>query len=99
MREIEGNKDLQLFFEELRRICILNLLEFLRYYIKRDIMIENNIFLTGGHKRNLNMGLHTCSLIRAVKRLIMINRIQNKSLCLHNICGCTVYNCFVYTCL
>jgi len=34
--------------------------------------------------------------IRAVKRLIAINHIQNKSLCLHNICGCTVYNYFVY---
>jgi len=33
---------------------------------------------------------------RAVKQLIAINRIQNKSLCLHNICGCTVYNYFVY---
>ncbi len=28
--------------------------------------------------------------ISAVKRLIVINRIQNKSLCLHNICLCTV---------
>jgi len=30
---------------------------------------------------------------RAVKRLIAINRIQN--MC--NICGCTVYNYFLYT--
>jgi len=35
---------------------------------------------------------------RAVKRLIMINRIQNKSLCLHNICVRSVYNYFVYMC-
>jgi len=34
--------------------------------------------------------------IRAVKRLIAINRIQNKSLYLHNICGCIVYNYFIY---
>ncbi len=27
----------------------------------------------------------------AFKRLIAINRIQNKSCCLHNICLCTVY--------
>jgi len=27
-------------------------------------------------------------LIRTVQRLIMINPIQNKSLCLHNICVC-----------
>jgi len=26
----------------------------------------------------------------------MINRIQNKSLCSHNICVCSVYNYFVY---
>ncbi len=30
-------------------------------------------------------------LTSAVKRLIVINRIQNKSFCLHNICVCTVY--------
>ncbi len=33
---------------------------------------------------------------RAVKRLIVINRIQNKSFGLHNICVCTVYIYFVY---
>ncbi len=32
----------------------------------------------------------------AVKRLITINRIQNKSFCLHNICVCTVYIYYVY---
>ncbi len=31
-----------------------------------------------------------------VKRLIAINRIQNKSFCLHNICVCTVYIYYVY---
>ncbi len=31
-------------------------------------------------------------IISAVKRLITINRIQNKSVCLHYICMCTVYN-------
>jgi len=34
--------------------------------------------------------------IRAVQKLIAINRIQNKSLCLHNIFVCTVYNYVVY---
>ncbi len=33
--------------------------------------------------------------ISAVKRLIAINRIQNKS-CLHNICMCAVYIYYVY---
>jgi len=33
---------------------------------------------------------------RAVQKLIVINRIQNKSLCLHNIFVCAVYNYFVY---
>ncbi len=32
----------------------------------------------------------------AVKRLIMINRIQNKSFCLHNRCVCSVYIYYVY---
>ncbi len=32
----------------------------------------------------------------AVKRLIVINRIQNKSFGLHNICMCTVYIYYVY---
>jgi len=35
-------------------------------------------------------------LIRAVQKLIAINRIQNKSLCLHNIFVCAVHNYFVY---
>jgi len=30
----------------------------------------------------------TCFISRAVQRLIAINRIHNKSLCLHNICVC-----------
>ncbi len=34
--------------------------------------------------------------ISAVKWLIAITRIQNKSLCLHNICVSTVYIYFVY---
>ncbi len=34
--------------------------------------------------------------ISAVKRLIVINRIQNKGFCLHNICVCTVYIYYVY---
>ncbi len=33
--------------------------------------------------------------ISAVKRLIAINRIQNKSFCLHNICMCTEYIYYV----
>ncbi len=37
-----------------------------------------------------------CVWISAVKWLIVINRIQNKSLCLHNICVCTVYIYYVY---
>ncbi len=32
----------------------------------------------------------------AVKRLIAINRIQNKSFCLHNICVCTVDIYYAY---
>jgi len=40
--------------------------------------------------------IHFYVRIGAVKQLIAINRIQNKSLCLHNICACTVYNYFVY---
>ncbi len=32
----------------------------------------------------------------AVKRLIAINRIQNKRFCLHNISVCTVYIYYVY---
>ncbi len=35
-------------------------------------------------------------LISAVKWLIVINRIQNKSFCLHNIWVCTVYIYYVY---
>ncbi len=34
--------------------------------------------------------------ISAVKRLIAINRIQNKSFCLHNIYVCTFYIYYVY---
>ncbi len=30
-------------------------------------------------------------IFSAVKWLITINRIQNKNICLHNICMCTVY--------
>ncbi len=34
--------------------------------------------------------------ITAVKRLIVINHIHNKSFCLHNICVCTVYIYYVH---
>ncbi len=34
--------------------------------------------------------------ISAVKRLIAMNRVQNKSICLHNICVCTVYIYYVF---
>ncbi len=34
--------------------------------------------------------------ISAVKQFIVINRIQNKGFCLHNICVCTVYIYYVY---
>ncbi len=34
--------------------------------------------------------------ISAVKRLITINRIQNKSFCLHNICVYGVYLLYLY---
>ncbi len=40
--------------------------------------------------------LYICILNSAVKRLIAINRIQNKSFCLHNICVCSVYIYYVY---
>jgi len=43
----------------------------------------------------LNYCLSNLVYTWAVKRLIAINCIQNKRLCLHNICGCTVYNYFV----
>ncbi len=35
--------------------------------------------------------LHFLHFNSAVKRLIAINHIQNKSFCLHNICMCAVY--------
>ncbi len=35
-------------------------------------------------------------LVSAVKWLITINRIQNKSFCLHNICVCAEYIYYVY---
>ncbi len=35
-------------------------------------------------------------VISAVKQLIAINHIQNKSFCLHNICVCAVYIYYVY---
>ncbi len=38
-----------------------------------------------------------CVYISAVKQLIVINRIQNKSFCLHNICLCTVF--IYYVCI
>ncbi len=38
----------------------------------------------------------TCIYSSAVKWLIVINRIQNKSFCLHNICVCTVYIYYAY---
>ncbi len=37
-----------------------------------------------------------CIYTSAVKQLIAINRIQNKSFCLHNKCVCTVYIYYVY---
>jgi len=62
---------------------------------------------THTHKHTHAMSLYTtliykkqkqCHAIKskAVKQLIVINRIQDKSLCLHNICGCTVCNYFIY---
>ncbi len=39
---------------------------------------------------------HIYVYISAVKWLIAINRIQNKSFCLHNICACAVYIYYVY---
>ncbi len=39
---------------------------------------------------------HINIYISAVKRLIVINHIQNKSFCLHNICMCTVYIYYLY---
>ncbi len=35
-------------------------------------------------------------MFSAVKLLIMINHIQNKSFCIHNICVCAVYIYYVY---
>ncbi len=32
-----------------------------------------------------------------IKRLIVINRIQNKKICLHNICVCVVYIMYTQT--
>ncbi len=45
---------------------------------------------------------HICIYISAVKRLIVINHIQNKSFCLHNICVYTVYTVcimYIYRCI
>ncbi len=33
--------------------------------------------------------------ITAGQQLIVINRIQNKSFCLHNICVCTIFNVYI----
>ncbi len=56
--------------------------------------IKSNYF-----KNQLKSGQWNRSVkISAVKWLIMINRIQNKSFCLHNIiCVCSVYIYYVYT--
>jgi len=42
-----------------------------------------------------NVGKIVLIYFRAVQKLIAINRIQNKSLCLHNIFVCAVYDYFV----
>ncbi len=42
------------------------------------------------------MPLYDLLICSAVKWLIVINRIQNKSFCLHYICMCTVYIYYVY---
>ncbi len=45
-----------------------------------------------------NVTVKTFTLLRisAVKRLIVINRIQNNSFCLHNMCVCCVYLLGIY---
>ncbi len=54
------------------------------------------------HLKLLNGGVHKHIFKKymkkksAVKWFIAINRIQNKSFCLHNICVCTVYIYYVY---
>jgi len=47
--------------------------------------IYYNIYFPYHYKIYFISNLDFSLLIRAVKRLIAINRIQNKSLCLHNI--------------
>ncbi len=39
----------------------------------------------------MDIQINLFKLISAVKQLFAINRIQNKSFCLHNICVCFVY--------
>ncbi len=46
--------------------------------------------------RGVLTSVRYCIYISPVKRLIVINHIQNKSFCLHNIYVCTVYIYYVY---
>jgi len=67
-----------------------------------NILFENTIWLNTDSNKNQNANVEMliclfCINNRAVKPLIAIYRIQNKSLCLHNICGCSVYNYFYGT--
>ncbi len=47
--------------------------------------------------RGTLLSVLTVHFFSAVKRIIVINRIQNKSFCLHNICMCTVYILYINT--
>ncbi len=73
---------------------------------------RQSVFLTGvfisavtraptTRRRGADSRRHTRSrfgvtLQNVLQRLIVINRIQNKSVCVHNICVCTVYIYYVY---
>ncbi len=61
-----------------------------------DFKLDIKILFIPSHSEFI---LHfTFSIINfnAVKRLIAINHIQNKSFCLHNICVCCVYLLCIY---
>ncbi len=53
------------------------------HFQKVQICLGSNIY-------TVDTNIYIYTHISAVKRLIAINRIQNKSFCLHNICVCTV---------
>ncbi len=63
-------------------------------YPKTNLVKVSNYVSKCSYKK---LGDHRVYIyISAVKQLIVINRIQNKCFCLHNICVCTVYIYYVF---